>query len=139
MRVVQSRVDAPCAGLSTPRVSNRAALCRAAQTDLPVPVIEEASGCPVSAVKNLFKNSKSKPLSKERQEEHDRAPLAPGPPALSLESALDVSQILRFGIHEAMLRFNNKYGDVCRFANPARYVSCSVRASGVIRIEIESW
>ena len=76
----------------------------------------------MTAVKDKLLNSKSKPLSRERQKEHDRAPQAPGPEALSLESALDVSQILRFGIHEAMLRFNNKYGDVCRFANPARCV-----------------
>lgn len=76
----------------------------------------------MTAVKDKLLNSKSKPLLRERQQEHDRAPQAPGPEALSLESALDVSQILRFGIHEAMLRFNNKYGDVCRFANPARCV-----------------
>lgn len=127
MRVVQARVDASVSGAAVrPRVpqQHRAAMCSAAQTDLGVasPSSDEASGCPVSAVKRLVLNSKSKPLSPERQDEHDRAPQAPGPPALSLESALDVSQILRFGIQEAMLRFNNKYGDVCRFANPARCV-----------------
>ncbi len=38
----------------------------------------------------------------------------PGPAALSLASALDMSLILRRGIHEAMLAFSNKYGPVCR-------------------------
>jgi hypothetical protein len=127
MLALRSRVDNSCASAvaQRPRVSYSrapAVQCSAAQTDLTAsaPSTPAASGCPVSAVKNMFANSKSRPLSRERQEEHDRAPQAPGPPALSLESALDVSQILRLGIHEAMLRFNNKYGDVCRFANPAR-------------------
>lgn len=130
MRTTQYRADevSVYGAVSRPRVQrrNRAVLCRIAQPDLTIDSSSsaEASGCPVTAVKNLFANSKARPLSKERQEEHDRAPQAPGPPALSLESALDVSQILRFGIHEAMLAFNNKYGDVCRFANPARYVLC---------------
>mmetsp|Transcript_33372 Transcript_33372/g.86576 ORF Transcript_33372/g.86576 Transcript_33372/m.86576 type:complete len:592 (+) Transcript_33372:398-2173(+) len=42
----------------------------------------------------------------------------PGPPALSLASLLDVSKILAFGIQEAMLQYFDKYGPVCRFANP---------------------
>lgn len=40
--------------------------------------------------------------------------VTPGPRPLSLTSAWDVSKILRFGIHEAMLRFFEKYGPICR-------------------------
>lgn len=139
MRAVRSRTDSHACGVSrvSPRVRNtRSVLCRYAQPDLTIAEAQapSVSGCPLSALKSKFANLK---LSKEKQEEHDRAPQAPGPPALSLESALDVSQILRFGIHEAMLRFNNKYGDVCRFANPARCVLwCAVYSSRSIFVKI---
>lgn len=43
----------------------------------------------------------------------------PGPAPTGWESAVDVSHILFDGLHEAMLYFFEKYGPVCRFANPA--------------------
>eukprot|EP00210_Caulerpa_lentillifera_P007260 g6946.t1 len=49
---------------------------------------------------------------------HEEIRMAPGPRPLSLRSAWDVSKILRFGIHEAMHRFFESYGPICRFANP---------------------
>ncbi|EFJ41317.1 cytochrome P450 [Volvox carteri f. nagariensis] len=43
----------------------------------------------------------------------------PGPAPLSLEALKDVSIIFLEGLHVAMLRFSDKYGPICRFANPA--------------------
>ena len=44
----------------------------------------------------------------------DLPPPPPGPPAFSVESAVDVLKILTDGIHGAMLQFEAKYGDICR-------------------------
>eukprot|EP00198_Chlamydomonas_reinhardtii_P014407 XP_001703744.1 cytochrome P450 [Chlamydomonas reinhardtii] len=43
----------------------------------------------------------------------------PGPAPLSLEALKDVSVIFFEGLHVAQLKFSEKYGPVCRFANPA--------------------
>lgn len=65
------------------------------------------SGCPFHEVE-----------TEENQSSHVETQLAPGPRPFSLRSAWDVSKILRFGIHEAMHRFFETYGPICRFANP---------------------
>jgi hypothetical protein len=106
-----------------PAKSRVAVVCSAANSNVTVPArqAEVASklGCPFTAIKaQVAAISARAPVL----EDDDKAPAPPGPPALSIRSAIDVSNILRFGIHEAMLRFCRKYGDVCRFANPARCV-----------------
>jgi len=54
------------------------------------------------------------------EEQKDREIVdTPGPEPTGWEAALDVSRILFDGLHEAMLYFFEKYGPVCRFANPA--------------------
>ncbi|KAG2490073.1 hypothetical protein HYH03_011538 [Edaphochlamys debaryana] len=43
----------------------------------------------------------------------------PGPPSFSLAALRDVSIIFSEGLHVAMLKFSERYGPICRFANPA--------------------
>lgn len=78
-----------------------------------------AGGCPFHSVLGL-----EQPVQEDAVEE--QAPIVeptvvdtPGPRPLGFRSAWDVSKILRFGIHEAMLQFFATYGPICRFANPA--------------------
>ncbi|PRW33565.1 cytochrome P450 [Chlorella sorokiniana] len=44
----------------------------------------------------------------------------PGPDPFSLQSLQDVGCIFTDGLHEAMLRFSQRYGPVSRFSNPAK-------------------
>jgi hypothetical protein len=76
--------------------------------------VSKSAQCPVSA---LLGRGKSNTSTKEVAQ--TQGPVrTPGPEAFSIASVVDVSKILIFGIQEAMLQYFNKYGPVCRFANP---------------------
>ncbi|KAF6262648.1 cytochrome P450 [Scenedesmus sp. NREL 46B-D3] len=71
----------------------------------------EASGCPFTALKSQLTRPSAKPDQKQAD--------VPGPAPFSFESLGDVGTIFFEGLHVAMLKFSQKYGPVCRFANPA--------------------
>lgn len=64
--------------------------------------------CPFHSTLSLDRDSESLSLMQTEQR------ITPGPSPISWRSLWDVSKIMRFGIHEAMLRFFETYGPICR-------------------------
>ncbi|GLC47259.1 hypothetical protein PLESTB_001835900 [Pleodorina starrii] len=95
--------------------------------------VEQASKCPIRQLTSAFSAaSDSLPStsvgvpsaatasssSSSSSSSSELRPI-PGPAPLSLAALQDVSIIFTQGLHVAMLAFSEKYGPVCRFANPA--------------------
>eukprot|EP00878_Enallax_costatus_P019160 GHUV01020204.1.p1 GENE.GHUV01020204.1~~GHUV01020204.1.p1 ORF type:complete len:498 (+),score=145.15 GHUV01020204.1:378-1871(+) len=125
MQLSKSQVHTSECGQLRTRTSSRARLAvaraitnsagSAAQHTLSQATIaagEAASGCPFTALKNQLGLSAQNAPVKTAAE-------VPGPEPFSLESLGDVGTIFFEGLHVAMLKFSQKYGPVCRFANPA--------------------
>ena len=68
-----------------------------------------AASCPYTAVKETLQ--RLSPLAGQLE---GGAIVNPGPSAFSLDSLADIGVIFTDGIHEAMLRFSEKYGPVSR-------------------------
>ncbi|GFR44798.1 hypothetical protein Agub_g6133, partial [Astrephomene gubernaculifera] len=88
------------------------------------PSSSQTSKCPVHQLSNVLSGASANAVSATSAViAPTAAPAAlrpiPGPPPLSLEALKDVSIIFFEGLHVAMLRFSQKYGPICRFANPA--------------------
>ncbi|GLI63266.1 hypothetical protein VaNZ11_006170 [Volvox africanus] len=89
-----------------------------ASNTAPTPV-QKTSKCPVEKFTTVI-SAAAHPVLTTAMTGFAAAPSElPGPPPLSLDALKDVSIIFFEGLHVAMLRFSEKYGPVCRFANPA--------------------
>jgi hypothetical protein len=83
------------------------------------------SGCPFTALKTQLTG-----VGRLPQKQHTAANVSvPGPAPFSFESLGDVGTIFFEGLHVAMLKFDQKYGPVCR------YVCAAVTASGFISVQ----
>lgn len=73
-------------------------------------VAAAASKCPFTQLKSAIAGTGAQPASPTS----GTVPI-PGPPPLSFAALQDVSVIFTRGLHNAMLRFDERYGPVCRW------------------------
>lgn len=88
----------------------------------------EATACPYTAFKRQLRGVLGGPA-----EAAPSGVVTPGPAAFSLASLGDVGCIFTDGIHQAMLRFEEKYGPVSRCAQGARETSLAAGAGGAAK------
>jgi hypothetical protein len=101
----------------------RASKARALASERPDVVSAPETRCPFAAVTSVL-NAANEPATSPNETKRP-----PGPPAFSLESALDVSHILRSGLHGAMLHFERKWGSTCRCVLQRQRWSCHLSTS----------